>query len=288
LSMWEALRMAINIEGMISIVSSGPSVFSVKNGCINLYNGMIDYLGAENVLTNVDLEFAIRPPAGFDFPSTLAGVITSTGHHGETIQRPFVQSCEKVFVAFPPLLSALEFLGPDEVESALFSSVSHFNYYVTSAEVEGPLVSNPPKEFMMVNYQEGKPYGLPAMPCLVNMFRGYPYGPATVGMTSANPIPVDEMIAIAQREVDTISDSLLTKVTLSTANAQAHVFEPYFPSSELATSPTAYTRLNNLQGYRNTYYSGSLLSTVSHVLIINWANGFIEANFPPKVPAHGH
>jgi len=273
---FEALRMATNIIGILNIVGSGPAQFSVEGGCIKLYDGMQAYLGAENVLTSVDIALAVRPShnvGGFNLPSTLIGTRKQHGH-----EKPFVQTCEKLVLAFPPLLEELTFLQLDSQEEALFSAVRAYNYYVTTGEVAGPAAA---ADFVVDNINPNRLFELAEQPTFVYMFRGFTYGPAVVGMSSANPISAPQMLDIAQVQLDRTPDSILNSVTLALPGYK-HLYSPYFLASEMAKSPTAYTRLDNLQGHRNTYYSSSLLSVANHVAIINQVDGFIATHFPTK------
>jgi len=277
LSAFEGIRIGANVIGVLSLIGGPGNEFSVVGGCIKLYDGMAAYIGSENIKTKVDLITSVRPIAGLDYPTTLAGTILGS----DGVERPFIEVCEKVIVAFPPVLSDLEsFLSLDHRERSLFSKVRYFDYYVTTAAVEGNLTSGP---FVVDNFQENQLYGLPVAPAFVYMFRGYSYGPAALGMNAPTHIPLHDMLDIAQEQLDRTPDNLLSSINLSTEHARWHLFNPYFLDSELATSPTAYTRLANLQGHRNTYYAGSLITEISHVTIINQAQGFIAANFPSLI-----
>jgi len=59
-------------------------------------------------------------------------------------------------------------------------------------------------------------------------------------------------------------------------------FQAHFTNESLAESPNPYTNLRKLQGYRNTYYTGSLTRFAGSYLVWDQSKKIVDQFFPPK------
>ena len=270
LTTYDAFRAGIAPADLESLFLpfGGGGYYSIQGGCVQIYNGMVAYLGAENVVTDANIDIALRPPPGWsDAPSLIAGTAGGV---------PFAHACKRIIMAQPPTPDNMGFMLPDATEWNVFNRVSHHWYFVTAANVSGPAASGP---FALDAYDPTQTWGFPQAPTLTEIFRGYGYGPGAAAMCASVPTTPEEMTEIAVAQLANVPSSYLTSVTLQEP-INYHVYAPGFNGSLLTTSPSPYTLFRNLQGHRNTYYGGSTQSKFSHSYIINWSELFVNSTFP--------
>ena len=110
-----------------------------------------------------------------------------------------------------------------------------------------------------MNVNKSNFFSNPNAPALISVTRNLPYGYASLLASSTYSINVSEMINVIQNQIQMIPKNLLE---LQLNAVYHHEYEPNFQSEKLKNSEgsNAYTLLKNLQGYRKTFYIGSLLS----------------------------
>ena len=254
----------------LNVAIGGPTAaYSVKGGCQQIYNGMRDYLGTQNILTNAQVTSIKR--RNNDRPSQIKGTINGI---------PFKYKCKKVIAAFSPQLNDIQFMNPDSLETSLFKHAKYFYYYTGTAITEGPLAVN-------TSYQVGNSdlinsqFQVPFVPSVTNVGRVLTYGPSQIQATSDVQKSVTEMRAIVQEQLDRIPPNIFTNVDVDIF-FQHGGYWGYFDNKSLRKNYSPWAKLNDLQGHRNTFWVGALnrMASSSHI----WDDSYriIAQYFPPK------
>ena len=226
----------------LSFITTPNVTFSIIGGNILIYEGIVNYLGAENVLLNTETTLALRPPTGSDLPIVL---FLKQGYNYQ------IQQCQKLIVAFPPILEDIDFLVPTFEEFELFRYAVPRYYFTAEVSVEGGILNA--GAYSLINVDLTQPFNNTILPSLLGIQRGLPYGPAASGISSDYPISDTEAQALLTAQLQLVPNSLAT--TKALLNFKSHSrFQPHFTNEALLQSPTPYTRLDALQGQRNTYY----------------------------------
>lgn len=239
----------------LSLFTTPGAGFGVTKGCITIYDGMANYLGTQNVITNAQTLLAIRPPAHIDVPVKL---LVNINNRYNLIQ------CRDIMIAFPEFLPNLDFLQLTSEEINVFKDVRVRDYFGSEVNVSGP-ISNLTTGFTLLNIDLFTPDHYPPLPATTSLRRDLPYGPAAAYSVSNVPITDADMIAVIDQQLASIPPSLLTNVTLT--ELDRHVFQPYFTVDALAQSPTPYTNIASLQGHRHTYWLSALPAFAESVIL---------------------
>jgi len=230
---------------------------AVKGGCEQYYLGVSAYLG-NAVHVNATIIDVVRPL--LPFGKTIINAIVNN--------RLKVFFVDKLVVAIPETLSNLKFLDLDLRERAAFADVTTKNYWVFEAAVTGAITepSGTSNGFTVFSVDVLAADGQPPQPCMLGINRALPYGPVNGWAGSNYYISDSAMKNITAQNLAilaSINTTLISSASLAPASDPVfirHVFSPFFPASSLAKSPTPFSVIANLQGHRNTYYIGALLS----------------------------
>lgn len=259
------------------IITQNGGGFTVYNGCASIYEGITAYLGAANVVTNFTTVSVIRPVGllGAFLPNVVIGYNSYT-------QKPAVYTCDKLITAFPQTIDNFAGWDLDATETGVFQHVSWRAYYNGLVTVNGGTVASLSTGFQTLNYNPSGLVGTPAFPCLTNVLRPYPYGPAaleasaqTQNYTVADITPI-VLQGLAAIKATGVLDASLQFVTL-------HQFQPHPDTASLSAQPNFYTRLYALQGHRDTYHTASLVTTAGSFAVWNQAEQLVTSSaFPQK------
>ncbi|AVK76515.1 hypothetical protein pneo_cds_908 [Pandoravirus neocaledonia] len=246
----------LNLSPTISRIFSVPYAgFVVAGGCRGIYDGMRDYLtadNADNVLVNAKTLVAVRPYST-RLPVIVGGVITAPGSGAVT--GSFAYRCGKLVVAYAQTADAMKPLALDAAERRLFDQVRKRYYFTGTINAAGPVAQG--GAFNMLNADPTTPFGTPVLPAVTQITRGLPYGPVQFKATSETPVTIDAMRQLVVQQLARMPASLLTNAT-AVDQFLLHAFQPHFTDAELARPGGAYAALAALQGHRATYYLGAL------------------------------
>jgi len=272
-SAFDAFRLGACASSLTTVIDA-TTTFSMVGGCYALHEGIANYLGWDNILTSATITRVIRPRHNNNAP------VVIQGRRG-TRRVPFRYNCDSVIVAFAPSPEVSGFLNLDSLEASVLNKVTHLNYYVTAADVAGPIATN--SDFVLSNVDSDNTYDPAAVvaPAPVVMFRGLQYGPVALAMTSQEPLTSQQVYQLCKPQLNNINPSQLTQVNV-TREIYNHAFSPLFPAQYLGAAPNAFTQLDDLQGYRKTFWYTSLNTAVSHAHVINNVANFLAPYFPNK------
>jgi len=261
---------------VLSITSTLDAGFTVNNGCVTIYEGITDYLGASNVVTNFTTVSVLRPTGflGDLLPNVVVG-------YNSFNKQPYVYTCDKIISAFPQTLDNFQGWDLDSTESQLFQQASWHAFYNGIVSVTGGPASS--AGFAVPNVNPFDPLGLltPVFPAVTNVLRPLSYGPATVqAFSETTDLTQAQITVIVQKDLANISASGVLDTKLQFV--QLHQYQPTPSTASLRAQPNFYTRINNLQGHRDTYYTGALLTTSASYAVWNQALLLVQANFPQQ------
>jgi len=243
--------------------------FSVKRGCRSLYEGIDAYLGPGVTRLNATVQAVLRN----DLPGV--PVVLYGTQNGEG----FVDVCEKLVVAIPPVPDEIAFLDPDSLESNLFASVHVIDTVVSQVEFSGPLADTDDK-FFLLNVDPSNSLGQTSLPNLLTVARPNSFGPGVALSVSQTMLPLAEMEMISQESAQGIPASALTNITF--VEFFEHQYNPRFSPDALASVPP-YLQIDALQGHRKTYWVGAVRSTGDSTKIWEQNYQLLEKHFPPKI-----
>ena len=251
-----ALYSLARLKPALIYILTVPNIgFSVVEGSIQMYNGMVNYVGSENVLLNSQVINAIRTD---DKPI----VLDIKTQNGQTTTYKTVE-CKNLLVAFPETLKSIQFLNPDGEEKKAFEDFYYTYDYTFEVNVNGPIADSG-QGFTLLNVDMSTPFDLQSPPNLAYIQRGLPFGPAQTPLLSSIALSDAQVRQIFQQQVQNISTDLLTNVSIVTYNAHDQYY-PQLTKKNLASQKNAYKRIANLQGHRNTYWTGAGISTAGTV-----------------------
>jgi hypothetical protein len=268
-----ALYGILSLSASILSIAEDPATFTaVSGGCIQYFNGMRDYLGHHNVIVNATVLNGQREEGQ---PIVLTGS-RRIGNRDEDFQ----YECGILITAFPQTMHALEkFLDLDSVEKEVFKHVRTRPCFVAEFNVNGSIADQLPLQ--MANSDPENLFKQPKLPSIVHMSRNLTYGPAFGQLASNRQISQAIMENIAKQNLQHISvDPSVFSASLG--KVIRHVLQPFFTKQRLLKKGISpYTELANIQGHRNTYHVGALISfSASHVVVNAVAN--LLASIPPK------
>jgi hypothetical protein len=256
-----ALAQAGNPTNLMFTLSPG-SWFTISSGCTSMYDGIADYVGRENILTDVFVERVLRRGG--------ARVHYRRGG-GRAVE---VVRCGKVIVAHNPTPQGLLAFDLTPQERALFRGVAAYQVTVATANVTGPAVDG--VKFAVASSDPANPaLGFPALPALVNLYRYNVDGPAiAMGEASLDNVPQTVLEAVMRSESASYPPSLVTSVDF--IEFYPHFYNPVFPVASLAGSRNAFLRLDDLQGSLDTVWVGALRTTGNTAYISNYIVALME------------
>lgn len=269
-------------RGILMMFLFANSTVGIKGGCGALYDAVRARVGYDKILTNAivtdisrheDLGETDDDDGGHTPDSRVFIQVKVNGHHDS-------YSCGKLFMGFAPIVENLNFMHLDATEKAVFSKLNSRYYYALETNISGPadLIGG----FNVLMIDPMQPDFLPAFPTITALQRGLPYGPAPGWLSANENLPLSNVTEIIKAQLAKIPASVLTNTSL--IRVVPHVpFQPYFSVSDLGTSPTPYTQMTNLQGYRDTYWLGAALTYAESVMVMEHAWRIVNATLPYKM-----
>ena len=248
---------------LIEVVNAS---FFVNNGCTSIYRGIANYLGPQNVLVNATTVSVHRPSAD-DCDNGRNRLSIVAGYNSYTY-KPFLFLCDKVAISFPQTLQTLDFVDLDAVETDLFSTVSYTYYFGGIINVNGGQAANTGTGFQVVNVNPEAFLDQPTYPGIATMTRTQPFGPANVFSVSPTPRTEDEMFTLVAAGLRNVSSTILNATLVS---VDLHQFRPVPGVQTLQVQPNFYKRGTAIQGYRNTYWLGSVWTAAGTFCVWNHA-----------------
>jgi len=256
------------------------AAFHINGGCIQIYNGMSTFLGADvhyNFTTT-----SVQRPCGTggghcSNPSrtttTLKGVNTFTG-----VASTF--TCGQVIVSFAQTTSNLEAFDLDASEITLFNAVNVRHFWGGVITVSG---ANTTGAFNMNQADFSSPFLEPQYPGLILLNKEYAYlRPATFNLASPVYLPDAAALLLANLQLADLAFNKLINFGWQITDVDYHQYQPYVSGNDLSVSPNFYTRLRQKQGYRNTYHVGAATAYAGSYIVWESAYNLILANFPVK------
>ncbi|OOF96853.1 hypothetical protein ASPCADRAFT_515049 [Aspergillus carbonarius ITEM 5010] len=162
-----------------------------------------------------------------------------------------VIEADATILAVPPTGPVLEGLDVDESESRLFDQFIYGHYYAGLVRVEGY-----PEGLQIINRGADTPYALPSLPCTFLINPTAVPDILMVSYGSEDPMTEAEVQAAIVEDLFRLSDA-----GYDLGDPEFVAFADHSPF-EMSVSSEAieagfYQDLNELQGYRNTYYVGA-------------------------------
>jgi len=165
----------------------------------------------------------------------------------------------------------------DSTETEIFSSVKLRHYVDGLISVAGPILSPNPL-FSLSHFDVTRPFSL-AINGWFNFLGVLSYAPAILSACSDDDITEADFRAKVAQQISLIPSSLITSFNIT--EFTLHEYAPY-PSNAALSDPIGYyTKLDNIQGRRNTFWTGALPSSIpGHHNIIDAAFRLVERLFP--------
>lgn len=254
--------------GIIALFQPTKGGIVIQGGCGRLYDAIRAYLGS-SVYLNSQVIVAARPLQGASGPITIVVRNVSDPRDVDTFQ------VGSLIVAIPQTIENLVKIGLDFEEYSAFAAVDTRDYFAIEFNVAGPLAAN--GSFQVANRDVVNANTLPTPPTLLSVQRDLPYGPANGWASSDNYITDAAMLAVVNDRLSKMPASYLTSVSVT--RFIRHVFQPHFPVSALAASPNPYNTIASLQGRRNTYYIGALMSFAETAKVLETTYRLIDQRF---------
>ncbi|KAG2446169.1 hypothetical protein HXX76_000763 [Chlamydomonas incerta] len=219
--------------------------FTIKGGCIKIYDGMVKHIGRSNVLVSANVKLVKRPVGG-----AIGGSVTVTySLNGSKKNR--TANCKSLLVAYPQTPMSLKSLDLDAKEKKAFETLKGFYLYTLEVTIEGPFAS---KAFSLVNADLSSPGTISEgrYPGLNRFVGGMPNFPVAAVAVALEPLTNNEMKKIVQKQLDKLPKSYITNSTILSIKAHANYFPHASTASLSGPGPNAYTLREQLQGYRRT------------------------------------
>jgi len=254
------------------------SYYAVNGGCIQIYNGIVKYLGPENVITSATTTLAVRDGNAANI--ALTGTVSPPGGAAS----PFSFTCDNLIIAFTPEASSLaSFMSLDQQEEAVFSQVLVRPYFVSVVDFGGGTEANTSIAFSVTNINCTQPFGEPPFPAVESVLHVQPYGSlATVYSVDegGRMISDAQMLGITQQQMKNVA------VTLDWTHCNVTQFyrhEGYSPFvSADALRQGFFGQAKQLQGHRHTFYVSTLFRSAGTYLMWDYSAKLIQQNFQQK------
>jgi len=244
------------------------------------------YLGKENIVTSASITSLIRPKINSPNQRIIIKGTTPAEFGGKS----FHVSCEKLVVGIPQTPQALASFDLDNRENALFSSVKFRFYFIGTVNITGPITNLSQDGFFnLVHLDITKPPYFNVVNTWIAFIVQVPYAPAVIYASSDVPTTNAAFRAKVTEELKLIPSTLVTSFQIN-----EFFFHEYYayPSDQMLADPVGfYTRMNRLQGHRNTFWVGALYSGLqAHHSIMDKTFRLVMNNklFPRKKPFKTH
>lgn len=244
---WRALDALLNLPPAILKAIENPFTgFIIQPGCQTMYNNIAKELEAsgQEVILNANMTYAVRTK----------DLVNIKGYNTQT-RAMFSYDCEKLVIAYPQTEAHMQWMDLDEKEASVFHNVQTEYYFDGYATVTGGELQSIP--FNIMNFNASNPFGNPSSPAVISIARALPSGYASILASSTIPISLQDMQNVIKEQTDKIPASL---ASFEVQQVRYHEYEPNFFTSALNQVNNGYQQIQKLQGYRNTWYIGSLLS----------------------------
>ncbi|GAB2583611.1 hypothetical protein GCM10027066_26190 [Dyella jejuensis] len=234
----------------LNVVSAilGGGFLNLQGGTVQLYSAATQYLGS-NVVFNAQLRCIDRSGAQIKVAA-------------DTPAGPVTIHCNKLVWAAPPTLSNLAPVDLDVTEASVFGKLQSKCYAVGLASISGL-----PEGLSINNLAPDTPYNLPPLPGIYILEATVPWLYLAL-FGSENPLGAADIEMRIARQVA----SLAQAGTYPAASFEGfQLFSNHTPfligvsGADIAAG--FYTRMNALQGYRNTYYNSAAFQTNDSSLI---------------------
>jgi hypothetical protein len=288
---WDLLTTYFALRNLAPTLSQGigiPGAFFVGNhGCQSLYDGIVNYIGAENVYTSVNITQVFRPKENRKNGRTvIRGTIPKPTNASET-QR-FVASCGQLVIGFAQTLAKLEVFDLDEKEQQFFANVKTRQYATGRINVAGPITATP--VYNLIHLDVTRPFNNVVNSWLMLNVK-VSYAPTNFLGFSDNLTTSADFRALVTAQLNLVPPTLITSFNFT--ELFFHEYYPYPSNADLTTQKGFYTKLEDLQGRRNTYWVGTLLSGLqAHHAIFDKSYRLAVKHFGsphhPRHPVHPH
>jgi hypothetical protein len=279
-ALWCVLAVPPSILNSIKNPNTG---FIVLGGCQTIYDGIYGFLGANNVRLNSVVTNAKRKTnTGTGKGVRLDVQNTVTGDQSR-------YACNKLIIAHPQTTANLDYADLDTIEQLVFNQVRTRYYFNGIATVNGGILadlpaigSNPPLPnflpFNIRNYNSANAFSQPSFPGFITVARNIPGAPASLLGSSDTPLNNTAFAALAATQLARLKTPV-PYLDAAVSFTNLHEYQPY-PINDAINHPFGFhTQLRALQGYRNTYYVGTLASYAGSYLVWEQAYDLIKREF---------
>ena len=176
----------------------------------------------------------------------------------------------KLVVAFPQVIENFRGFDLDRKERKVFSKFENSFYYTALLEN-----TNIPEGTAIIATGEDEKFNVPAIPGPNGLIPTGITGLFNVLYTSEEPMSNDEVKKAISDDVIRLQNSGFNTTRPDYVEFEAHnPFQLVVSAKEI--SKGFYSKLNGLQGYRDTFYTGAALSGHSSALIWEFTEGLLE------------
>ena len=262
-SLYVLLILSPSNIALLNPSTSSASGFYPAEGCADLYSGIEEYIGKENVIRSARTRQVNR---GSDGKVTMRVSISGA--------RAVAVTCSSLIIAFPETLESLRFMDLNYAEFEVFKHVTTKSYYDFAANITGPLAD---QSFNFVNVNTEGTHSLPSSPSVISASRSANYGPLA-GLAFADH-------ETCSYEMESVIKSQMAEVPAYLFNASVflinkHVFLPHF--SAHAIKEGVYNALAALQGHKSTYWLSALVGYADSTVLWQKAYTLVQTYFPKK------
>jgi len=145
--------------------------------------------------------------------------------------------------------------------------------------VDGPIANNPGR-FSVDDIDIYNAYNVSVLPAIYSVIRELTYGPAAAYFSSDYPLTLNEAEKIIKKQLNGIPSSIVTAKLTKLIFHEG--FQAHFTKESLAELPNPYTNLRELQGHKNTYYTGSLTRFAGTYLVWDQSKKIVDQFFSSK------
>ncbi|KAE8379735.1 hypothetical protein BDV26DRAFT_291048 [Aspergillus bertholletiae] len=279
-----------SLEGVVDIIASfnqgvgdllqQTTLYMLKYFNLNVIQGAMSGFFVPSSHNNSELYGAAQNELGQD--ALLSSTVLQTYRYEESelvyavVQTPFGKRlirARKLIVAIPPRLGVLHGIDLDESERELFEQFHNTCYYTALARIPGL-----PQGTQITNRANNTNYQLPPLPAIY------------VINTTREPKLFSILYGSKEHMTEAKVKASMTRSVIQLRNAGIPVEPPQFVgysdhSPFLLTLPADairngfYRRLNDLQGYRNTYYMSATFNTHDSAQVWSFIDRLLETDF---------
>eukprot|EP00457_Paulinella_chromatophora_P003132 gb/GEZN01003138.1/.p1 GENE.gb/GEZN01003138.1/~~gb/GEZN01003138.1/.p1 ORF type:complete len:624 (+),score=87.50 gb/GEZN01003138.1/:36-1874(+) len=253
--------------------------FIIENGCQTVYDGIQEVLGADKLVLNSRIREIKRGKDGIS--------ITDRGN---------TYTCKYLVMAFPQVVEQMSFLDLKAREVEIFGSV-HVDGYMTGLVT----MSNDPQSFALGYQNTSNPppflvnspglFGInknlgPAANLPIDAIEVYGYSDRFPYTNAEKQVYIDNAKAQLQALVNKpVYNGTGFDGVLATAVDLANIdidFHEYVGRPDVSELTNYYINIDNLQGYKNTFWGGAATNYNAHHVLINDAFLLVQRFFKKK------